>query len=366
MSIDWKDLSRTDKLEFVMVSPQSMDQTLGTIVDVDLTKSNLSSMYYTDTRTSGSIAFLDPDQYVPNSLIRIIHRVPDKGYSNELGTYLVRANPMQRTKGYWMSTLTLESRLEGLALNLAKDPWTVAQSASMLTAMRQMLENCNVHYEFLGAKDKVATSTFVYETGGSYLSRLYDLCSLSGNRLDVSGHGLVTISAYVQPKSKSPVFKIDLADIHGIAGDDISLTSSYMETPNRAIVCYRYTEDVNGESVDREITAYADSTGNNSITARGYVVADYYEVTELEPATYATALNMATSRLANQQKDKVEWELNMPYFPVWEGDTVELIVHDGPESYRGSRHCLVKSQKISLDKMTMDLVLKETASGDEE
>lgn len=366
MTMDWKDLSRTDKLEFVMVSPQSMDQTLGTLEDVILSKTNVSSMYYTDTRTSASISFMGPEQYIRNSLIRIVHRIPEWGYSKELGTYLVRANPMVREKGTWTASMTLESRLEGLALNLAKEPWTVASGAYIAKAMQQMLSECGVQWRFDSMNDKKVNSAFVYETGGSYLSRLYDLCSLSNNRLDVDPHGIVTVGAYTAPSAKAPSYRIDLADIHGLAADGITLTSTYMETPNRAIVSYRYSESVNGENVEREITAHKDSTGNNSITARGYVVADYYSVSELEPATYATALNLATSRLMNQQKDKVEWEVTMPYFPVWEGDVVELIVHDGPAEYQGARHCLVKSQKISLDSMSMDLVLKETASGDEE
>ncbi len=366
MALDWTDLSRTDKIELIMVSPQSMDQTYGVLQNAILSDCNISSLYYSDTRTSGSISVLGVDQYVPNSLIRVIHHIPEWGYTNELGTYLVRESPYTRKRGSWKTQLKLESRLEGLALNLAKAPWTVARGASVVNAIQQMLTECQMEYSVIGAKDQTASTPFVYETGTSYLSRIYDLCNISKNRLDINSHGTVVVAAYTEPKYKAPKFRLDLADIHGLVGDDITLTSSYMETPNRAIVTYRYSEEINGESVDREITAFTDSYGSNSIGSRGYVVSDYYEVSELTPPTYATALQISQQRLLNQQKDKVEWEITCPYFPVWEGDIIELVVHDGPASYQGNRHCLVKSQKISLNNMSMDLVLKETASGDEE
>ena len=366
MALDWKDLSRTDKIELMMVSPQSMDQTYGTLQNAIMSECYISSLYYSDTRTSGSISVLGVDQYVPNSLIRIIHHIPEWGYTNELGTYLVRESPYTRKRGAWKTKLALESRLEGLALNKAKSPWTVAKGAEVVTAMQQMLTECRMEYSTIGARGLTASEPFVYETGSSYLSRLYDLCNVSKNRLDIDSHGTVVVSAYTEPKYKPPKFRLDLADIHGLVKDDISLTSSYMSTPNRAIVSYRYTEKVNDESVEREITAFTDSTGSNAFGARGYIVSDYYEISELEPPTYATALQISQMRLADQQKDKVEWEITCPYFPVWEGDIIELVVHDGPASYQGNRHCLVKSQKISFKNMSMDLVLKETASGDEE
>lgn len=366
MIMDWKDLSRTDMIDFVMVSPQSLEQTYGTLQNAVLSECSVSSLYYSDTRTSASISVLGVDQYVPNSLIRIIHRIPEWGYSNELGTYLVRKSPFTRKNSAWKTKLTLESRLEGLALNLAKSAWTVAKGANALDAIRQMLSEANVPFDAGSARGLVVSEPYVYETGGSVLSRLYDLCNLSKNRLDVNARGEIIVAPYTEPMYKPPKFRLDLADLHGLVSDDISLTSNYMETPNRAIVTYRYTEDKNGESVDQEITAFTDSTGSNSIGARGYVVSDYYEVSKLEPPTYATALELSKQRLLNQQKDKVEWEIKCPYFPVWEGDVIELVVHDGPKSYQGNRHCLVKSQKISLDTMSMELVLKETASGDEE
>lgn len=365
MAYDWLDLSRRDEIEFVMVSAQSLDQPLGVLTGVDLSSSDITSAYYTDSRTVATLQFLDAEQYIPNSRIRIIHRIPEWGYENELGTYWVGDNPMSRKYNSWHANFTLNSMLEGLASDLAVAPWTVNVGASFKEAFMQMLTQRSVEYNLNAAKDGHSGSVYVYDTGSSYLSRLYDLCAISGNRLDVDGHGVVTVEPYISPRSKAPKFRLDLADLRGIVEDDISLTTTALTIPNRCIVTYYYDDEWNRD-IRHEITAYADATGNNSIKTKGYVVADFYEVTELNPPTYEQALSIAQSRLEQAQTEKVEWELTTAYFPVWEGDTVELVVHDGPAEYQGVRHCLVKSQRINLSTMTMELTLKETASGDEE
>ena len=364
--MDWADASRNDVFEFHMVSAQSPDHLLGTIKDIDLKSSTITGAYYTDTRAQATVGFLDPSQYIPNSRVRIVHKVPDWGYENELGTFVVRGNPSTRSKSTWSSSLTLNSVLETLATNLAKGPWTVASGASMKQAMEGMLSDCGVQYKVDSALDKKVSSPIVYETGGSFLSRLYDLCSLTKNRLDVNGHGIVTIDPYVEPKAKTPKFRIDLADVRGLAENELTRTTTQLEIPNRFIVSYRYSERVDDENVEREITAFKDLSGPNSIETRGYVVSDYYQISELEPATYDHALEIAGERLSAKQNEKIEWSFSCMYFPIWEGDVVELVVHDGPEDFRGAKHCLVKEIKIHLDTMLMDLVLKETQSGDDD
>ena len=98
MSYDWFDLNRTDIWDFVMVSPQSLDQTYGTLQGVLLDDVSITADYYTDARTSASIKIRDDGQYIPYSFIRIIHRIPEWSYENEIGTYIVSANPSEYTK----------------------------------------------------------------------------------------------------------------------------------------------------------------------------------------------------------------------------------------------------------------------------
>lgn len=363
MGYDWADLTRRDELQFVMVSQNDLDTAIGTLEGVDLSGSSLSAAYYTDERTSGQLRVVG-DGWVRNSLIRIVHRVEAWGYSRELGTYIVEADPAIRENGEWVRTLELKSMLHALETDLGTHEWLVAQGASAKAACSQMLATCKRPHLDLSSNDRVVSAPIVYESGTSYLTRLLDLCTNSDNRLDVDGHGNVTIAPYVPPAARQAAFRLDLADPRGIVEDGISLNTDYLSMPGRAIVSYRYSDE--GSSDQREIVAVADATGEASSAARGYMVADFQSLTEMEPATYERALQIARETLESRSREKVEWEINCAYLPIWEGDVVELVVHDGDARYQGVRHCLVKNVELSLEHMSMRLTLKETASGDDE
>lgn len=365
MAYDWADTDRTDELDFVMVSPQNPNIELGTLDGVIRSSSSLSAAYYTDTRTSGKLEYVG-DGWIRNSFIRVVHRIPEWGFRRELGTYIVTEDPGSRESGQWTRSLTLHSVLHGLATDLGAWPWTVSQNASAKGAIKQMLDTCYRPMRDLSARDAVVGSPIVYETGTSFLERLFDLCAVTGNRMDVDGRGYVTIAPYVEPARRSAAFRLDLADPRGLVQDGVELSTNYLEMPGCAVVSYQYSETENGESVQREITASAYASGDRSSGARGYMVTDYQQLSEMEPATYQRASDLARRRLAERSREQVEWKIRSLYLPIWEGDVVELHVHDGPQRYRGVRHCLVKNLELELEHMTMTLTLKETASGDDE
>lgn len=365
MAYDWADTDRTDALDFVMVSPQNPEIELGVLEGVVRSSSSLSAAYYTDTRTSGKLAYVG-DGWIRNSFIRVVHTIPEWGFRREIGTYIVTEDPGSREAGQWTRSLTLHSVLHGLSTDLGAGPWTVNQNASAKDAIKQMLDLCRRPMRDLSARDVRVGSAVVYETGTSYLERIFDLCTMTNNRLDVDGRGYVTVAPYVEPARRAASFRLDLADSRGLVEDGVELTTNYLEMPGRAVVSYQYSETVNGESVQKEINASADATGEQSSATRGYMVTDYQHLSEMEPATYQRALELARQRLAEKSRELVEWKIRCLYLPIWEGDVVELFVHDGPARYRGVRHCLVKNVELELEHMSMTLTLKETASGDDE
>ena len=91
-----------------------------------------------------------------------------------------------------------------------------------------------------------------------------------------------------------------------------------------------------------------------------------HQLTEMAPATAQRANQLARQYLANDAIEHVEWEVTTTYLPISAGDVVELVVHDGLKAYQGARKCLVKTCELELGTMTMQLTLKEAASGDEE
>ena len=361
MSIDWRDQTRVDRLSFEMVNPTAIDQSYGFLEGVDLTASSLTAGYYTDTRTSGSLRVVDSN-WVRGSMIRVIHEVEEWGYRRELGTYIVTDDHNERENGAWVTELTLNSRLFGLSTDQHVRTWTIAKNARVLKAMEQSLTSATCPYQTLSANDKAFKEAKVVEPGTTRLAALYDLCSTANDRLDVDGHGRVTISPYFNPSAKSPLFRIDLADTRGIALDGLSRDTDWLQMASVAAVNYRYTEGKN----QKEIVGVARVDGNahQSQANRGYAVSSFQSLSEMSPKTSARAQALAQEALKKEKRELIEWSLSTTYIPVWEGDVVELWVHDGDPDYQGVRKCLVKSLDLELEHMTMKLTLKETSSGD--
>lgn len=369
MDLDWKDLTRKDELTFLMVSPTNLNDVYGELDGVDLSGSSLDAEYYTDTRTSGSLTVVG-DGWIRGSLIRVVHSIPAWGWSRTLGTYIVTGDGASRKNGVWRYSLTLQSMLFGLSTDLLVRPWTVAKNAKALKAMRDCLNAANFSYSMSGAVDYKFKTPQVMESGTSRLACLYSICSSTGNRIDVNGNGVVTVSKYTNPSSKVASARIDLSDPRGIAFDDLSRSTDWLQMVDTAAVSFKYSDKVKRggktETVQREINAYAkvSSSLHQARAKRGYTVTDFRSVSELDPQTAAQAQKLASQYLKGNAPELVEWKLTTTYLPVWEGDVVELVVHDGMTQYQGIRKCLVKGVDLDLGNMTMHLTLKETASGD--
>lgn len=370
MALDWKDQTREDRLTFLMVSPTNLNDVYGELDGVDLSGSSLEAAYYTDVRTSGTLAVVG-DGWVRGSLIRVVHEVPSWGWKRTIGTYIVTDDSASRTSGVWHYDLTLQSMLYGLSTDRLPRPWTVAKNAMALKAMRECMDAAAYAYVIdSGAVDYKVKTPQVMESGTSRLSCLYSLCSMAGDRLDVDGDGRVRVAKYVKPSSKVPVATIDLTDPRGVALDDLSRSTNWFQMVDIVAVSFKYSDTTtkNGKTttVQKEITAQArvSSSLHQHHRQRGYTVTDFRSLTELSPQTAARAQQLANQYLKEDAAELVTWEVTTTYLPLWEGDVVDLVVHDGMASYRGTRRCLVRNVELDLSNMTMHLTLKETASGD--
>lgn len=365
--IDWRDQRRTGIVRVMMVSPTNLEDVYGELEGVDLSGSSLSAGYYTDTRTSGKLSVVG-DGWVRGSFLRISYEIPEWDYLRDLGTYLVIDDGAEQRNGIWHYNLELQSLLYALATEKAKRPWTLAKGASIKKVMHQLLDGAKRPYLDHGAKDHLVSSPLVMESGQSILERMFALTKPSSNRIDVDGRGYVTLAPYVLPAKKVPSFEMDLSDPRGITKNGLSRTTDWLKMPTEAAVAYKYSETSNGKTVEHEIDAWATVSADNhaSRAIRGYTVTDFHTVSEMNPATQAQAQRLANEYLKGDSCEHVEWNLTSKYLPIWEGDVVDLVVHDGLEAYRGRRRCLVKNIDLDLRYMDMKLTLKETASGDED
>lgn len=361
--IDWHDLTRTGEVTVTQVNPTDLDSTMGELEGVELSGSSISYGYYADTRATGKLRVIG-DGWQRGAWLRIGYRIPEWEWSCELGTFIVTNDSASRENGAWAYDLDLQSALYGLSTDLLVRPWAIAKNAMALTAMRQCVTAAGMALVTTGASDYRLKSAKVVETGTSRLSALFALADMANDRLDVDGHGRVTVERYVAPSAKAASFVIDLADQRGIALDGLTRTTDWLQMPNVAAVHYTY--DAGGKQREINASATVAATAHQSLAARGYNVTDMHSITEMSPATAARAQQLAKQYLANDATEHVEWELSTTFLPIRAGDVVELVVHDGLADYTGPRKCLVKSCDLDLGNMTMALTLKETASGDSE
>ena len=375
MALDWRDLRREGRLTFEMVSPNDTSQVYGELEGVELSGSSLSAAYYTDTRTSGKITVVGEGYKYRQSFIRVTYSIPSWGFTRVLGTYLVKNDDGKRENGAWVYELELQSMLYGLSTEKGVQPWTLAKGADAIKTIRQIVgaaANGKVKLKEHDVKPHKLSQPLVLEYGSTVLARLYDLCKVSGNRIDVDGYAGVTLSRYVEPDKRTPTLTIDLSDPRGIAQDGVELSTNWHEMVSVAAVSYKYTAqtttDGKTESVQREVNGWAtiSRSEHQSQSNRGWTVTSFESLSDVENPTKAMADKKAKENLAKASREQVEWRLTTMFIPVWEGDVVNLVVPDGMSAYRGTRKCLVKAVELDLEYMTMELTLKETASGDDE
>jgi hypothetical protein len=358
---DWLDTRRQDAIHVYMLSPTGNNEVLGELEGVILSSSSLDYGYYSDTRVSASITYAG-DSWIRGTFLRIVHEVPEWGYTNTLGTFIVTSEDASLERGVWRTTLTLHSMLMPLSTELLTAPLTRAQGASALTTFGTLCTKAGRRYNTSGANDAVASSAEVYEAGSTIITHLFDLCDSANNRLDVAPDGTIVAEPYVLPAAKTAQWTLDTEAIRGTTTGALSRSSNGLEMPDTVAVQYTYQDDENN---DREIIGVAKLTNSQySASERGYSITDFRSITDMTPATQARADELAKTYLAKQTTEKVEWDVTSIYLPLWEGDVVNVVVRDGDTNYQGTRKCLVKSASIALDTLQMDLVLKETASGD--
>lgn len=384
MSIDWKRTDVTHVLNAVMVSQTNFAQTLGALEGVEWAASNLEAAYYTDMRTGGKLR-IHGDGYKRGAFIRIVHGIPEFGYSKTLGTYVVTDEAPQRVGGEWVRDLALSSTLVMLANDLFTQPVPIDKGTRALDAMKSVLSKSgaasmrSAFGNFSGADsasrvaiddsladDVKATKAQVLKAGKSRLEAFFALANMSQNRIDVTPDGYIRVSRYVRPASRAASWSFDLEDARGtVLAGSLSRSSDWLSMPDTVAVQHDFTVKTNGKTQQRTLYAIArNPTGPHSIATRGYSIVDFRQVPNISPHTLQAASDYAV-RALKSDVEQVEWELQTTYVPLWEGDVVNLVVHDGDAAYRGTRKCLVKNVDIQLGTMLMSLTLKETASGDE-
>ena len=358
---DWSRLGKRWRVRAVQVSPTNMDRVIGELADVDMTSATVTENYYSDTRVQASLAFLG-DAWERQSWVRILAEIPEEGYSCELGTFYAGADDASESNGTWKTSLALDSALSALDQKALLGCYVISAGSMVKPALTRLIGWCGRTYADCGAGDYRITSDVVYDTGESVLSCLYDMADLCGIRLDVDGHGRVTLEPYVEPRNRPETFVIDMGSADSIAHDGVSRTSNYLEIPTECVVIY--TSGSGDGEVRIEATATNES-GRVGWGQRGYAVTKVVSLSEMSPETWNRAAQIARERLDRSSNESAEWELTTEYMPIRIG-AVGVLRNAGDPYYPGDRKVMVKSREINLADMTMKLTLKLASANDTE
>lgn len=384
--VDWRDTTARHVIRVVQVSQTNLDDQLGELEGVDLSGSSLEWGYYTDLRTSGKLRVYG-EGWERGRFLRVYHELPDYGYVEVLGTYVVTGDDAEEVNGVWVYELELQSTLQMLVDDLLTQPWVIAKGASSLDAIRQVIGTSGAHsmrktwaalvdpneseveLDTSLAEDVQATTAQIMKAGQSRLECLFALCKMGNNRLDVSPMGNPTVRrrrslAHVEPK-----FRIDVADRRGVIIDgSLKHHTDWLELPDTYAVSHSFTEKSDGDSKSEQRELYGEAhvkaSDSHAVANRGYSIVHFESLRDMEPKTASRATEIARQRLREQSVELMEWELSTIYLPITEGDVVELVVRSGMQQYIGPRLCMVKDVEVELGHMTMSMTLKEVYSGD--
>lgn len=332
--MNWTDTTRADRFVFEMVDPNNIEQSRGTLDGV--TDCSITYGYYTDTRVSASITAVEPN-YIENSLVRIHHYVDDENYHNELGTFFVDEIKPTRSKNANEYSFELVSLLGRISEDCLEFNYAVDTYKSTTDVLKDLFDRYDVDYMIMGALNGATyTGATIYEAGEGVLDTVFAVADKANNRIEVNGHGIVEVSNYVLPGSRTRVYEYNADAPDSLVYGEIVETSDFYSVPNRAIVTHK--------DGDNMYSGFADipSTSVLSKSRRGRRVTSVYNVDDLEPKTNAGAGSKALELLNNNADVSLEIECNTLYVPIKPGDVVGL-------TYNGETHkAMLKTRELSL------------------
>lgn len=347
MSIDWADARLDHRIRVAQVDPHDLDTERGELTNLILSDCSVSYGYYTDTRVSAQLKTFDTN-YIEGSWLRIYHSVGD--WEEELGTFVLQDEPSYSWEsGAKIYTYDLQSVLWALSEDYCTSHFSIGKGAKALDVFDRIcgiVGKTGLHNP--GAKNYRYSASKVYEAGESYLQFLFDLCNVSNNRLDVDGHGRITISPYVSPSRTAATWSVDSQDPRTLLlSSQIAWSSSSHEIPSRTIVIYK--------SGDKEIigTASRASSSPYSSSKRGYTISKTYSISEMSPATKKAAQSLAQQYLEDADASH-ELSASFLYFPCRTGDILALTLDGETQNY------LIQSiDPVNLKDLTIGTTLKE-------
>lgn len=338
---DWGDTRRRDTLSAFNVDLFKCAETRGALVGLDPGSIEVNEGYYTDTRVQAQLSTVtvDGEDGWDGGRIRLVHSFP--GYSRDMMTGYVTELEVKEEGGLIRREYTLDSTLYSISQNTLNCHYSVGAQASMLRAVRGLLDGAFREHDLSTAKDRVIQSPTVWEVGEDVLSVVFDLAG-DTDRVDVDGMGRVVLSPYEPPSQRSP--SLTIAGGGRMVVGEITHTTDRFSTPGRIIVKSGSGDDVVFGTYD------APASAQSAWQTRGYLVGKVESTTTENPTAQQLVDEARRSWEASQDTGE-EWGMTVLWMDLHAGDVVNLDWH-------GTRKCLVKSAVFSCGDMTEKITLK--------
>lgn len=354
----WITTHKTNNFTFQLIDPHNLNLVRGSLTGAELDGFTITEDYNSDNKIAGKLTAIDNGSYVANSWIRILHRVPEYGYSEELATLIPVTYDHTLENNLQTTQYTLESTLWAISEDMLAWHFTCGQWSTAKAAFEKICKMSYRAYQIKpNARNKQFQSTVVYELGDSLLKILYDLSSRSNNQLSVDGHGRITWSPYINPEWRNIDWEINGDDKDGIVLDDSNTwTDDYSDVTNRVIVDYKKSETVNEQQVTTEVIGNANASASSKFSSakRGYVRAEVDQVNDLNPANVWNANEIAQSDLDKGLSDQhISHKIKTMYFPCHQGE----IIHYTINSY--SYKCLITNVEHDFGSMENTITMRE-------
>lgn len=355
--VDWLDRELRHRIECVMVNPHDLGNELG-LLPCTVGSLTIDYGYYTDNRCSASITTADFDQYQLGLWLRIYHVASTPAMGDvriERGTFAIYDATISSGAGRTSVQFQMQSALGAIGEDYDAWPMTIGKGATAGKTIKAICGKCGRSYRLSPTfVDYRFTSSSALEAGKSFRSRLYAVCSASGNRMDVDAHGRITFEKYTAPSERYPSMALDVDDARSpIIDGSVSLGTSLFSRPSRSVVVYK-----DGDSV---ISAQSDvaSSSKVSFERRGFTKAELHELNDLSsPKTVAHVQQLASRYLKTDSAPTETWELETLWLPLKEGDVVTFAPRRyDPLGNGKARKCLVQS--VTETTARLKLYLKE-------
>lgn len=378
---NWIDGERRDTVKVQCVNPTNY----GHVGWLSVSGATLTESYYSDTRIQGTVTALDASQYVPLSMLRIIHEATfsnGETYRRTLGTFFAIRSSDTWKSGAQVTDFELKSVLYGMSDDICPFDYTIGKGALAQGVYNAICGDCaRPRLWVSGANNKRFEKNVVLEAGDSHLSWLHQLADMSGNRVDCDELGRVTMAKYTPPSHVSPKMKLPFNSPLVLASG-ISRRSNEMEVPSRSIVTWEHeyeTKVVDGKyksdytdqggvfhrkgdprevtkTERKTVTEFADVVAGNpaSLGRRGFRVASWHSMDDMGDSK-ATAQQYARSFLAEESQPTTTWDISTRWWEVGAGD----VINWKPSESEPYRKALVQNIDKDLLNFTMRITLKE-------